>query len=618
MLTRTFFNRNPLTGNQLAMLPAGSVRAAGKLREQLISLRAGLLSGISSLVPAAGPDSSFYGGSLPAEPAAARVLESMLWTSALLSDHELERNALSMARLVMEHQREDGSFGNGASFTACSAMLRAISAAYSVTGEKAFLSFILRYFKYLHTALRENPLSGEDQLHTADTLASGILVYNITGQKAILSVLDLLISQGTDYTSLFHTFPYRIPVSAQIGQDDREPSGEKSDYISRLMQMGSGANLAEGLRTSALAGIITGSSKHTSAPEHGLARMNRSHKAVSGGITADPLLGGNSPTRGVSITAAAEMEASLETLFTCPEGVQFADQWEQIFYNVIQSAFSEDMLAVQSIQQANQLSLLSGIRFPFSKPDSSLFTVRDPEALTAILPVLPRFLMHQWMLTRDDGLCAMGYAPCQVRYPLKDAQVRITVESSYPVSGNVRITLNMNRDTAFPLRLRIPSWSDRATVLIQGETIEAGKAPFLVLTRQWHDGDAITLHLPMNPRMESSYHQAVSVLRGPLLFSLELEAEEDESGSITSRTDYAHAIVADDPVRVLLNEEMTEVRLEVNTVSAGIWQSSDGLIDPPPMDIPEASPGDVCSLVLVPYADTRLRVSVFPRYSFMR
>ena len=615
MLTKTFFNRAPLTGNQLAMLPAGSIRAEGKLREQLITLRAGLLSSVSSLIPAAGPGSCFYGGTLPADPAAARVLEAMLWTSALLADRELERSALSLARQVMEHQREDGSFGDGASFLACSAMLRAISAAYSVTGEKAFLSFIIRYFKYLHTALRENPLSGEDAMHTADTLASGILVYNITGQKAVLSVLEMLIAQGTDYTSLFHTFPYRLPVSAQIAEDDLKADGEKGDYIARLMQMGNGANLAEGLRASALTGVITGSAKHTGAPERGLARINRAHKAVSGSITADPLLGGQSPTRGVSVAAAAEMEASFETLFTCPDGVQFADQWEQIFYNVIQSAFSRDLLAVQSIQQVNQLALLAGIRFPFSKPDAALYSLGDPEALSAILPVLPRFLMHQWMLTRDEGICAMGYAPCQVHYPLKDVQLRITVESDYPLSGNVRITLNMNRDIAFPLRLRIPAWSSRATALIQGETFEAGKTPFLVLSRQWHDGDVIMLNLPMNPRLESGYHQAVSVHRGPLLFSLALETEAD---SETLITDYARAIVAEEPIKVCVNEDNTRVHLEVGTVSAGIWQSSDGIADPPPMDIPEARPEDVQVLCLVPYADTVLRISVFPSYSFVR
>jgi hypothetical protein len=67
-----------------------------------------------------------------------------------------------------------------------------------------------------------------------------------------------------------------------------------------------------------------------------------------------------------------------------------------------------------------------------------------------------------------------------------------------------------------------------------------------------------------------------------------------------------------------VNEDNTRVHLAVGTVSAGIWQSSDGIADPPPMDIPEARPEDVQVLCLVPYADTVLRISVFPSYSFVR
>ena len=44
-------------------------------------------------------------------------------------------------------------------------------------------------------------------MHTADTLEAGVLLYNVTGQKAILSVLMMLVSQGADYTSLFHALP---------------------------------------------------------------------------------------------------------------------------------------------------------------------------------------------------------------------------------------------------------------------------------------------------------------------------------------------------------------------------------------------------------------------------
>lgn len=623
MLTRTFFNRSPFISNPFAPLPAGAIRAAGKLREQLIALRAGFLSGIPSLIPEAGPESVFYGGSLSADPAAGRALEAMLRTSALLADKELEREALSLARRAVEQQREDGSFGgDGASFASRSTMLRALSAAYSITGEKQYLSFILRYFKYLQSAIRDNPLSAEDALHTADTLDAGILAYNITGQKAFIPVLELLVRQSADYTSLFHSFPHRTPISNQIMRENWKESDGSNEYLEKLRQTGSGANLAEGLRAVALYGVITGSAKHLSAAEHGLARMNHLHGTPSGGIAADPLLAGTNPSRGISVAAAAEMEASFETLFTCPDGVQFADQWERIFYNVIESAFAKDMHAVQSIQQTNQISICTGDRFPFAKTDAALFAISEKEALGAILPVIPRFLMHQWMLSRDDGLCAMGYAPCQVRYRLKDAQIQLTVESNYPSSGTVRIHLRMDKDIAFPLRLRIPAWANHASAHIQGDTVEAKGTPFLVISRQWHDGDIVTLNLPMKPRIESGYHQAVSVLRGPVLYCAALEAQQSqlETGEITYVTEaaFSHAIVTDEPIEVVADMDETLVSLRARAVPAGLWLTTDGNCDAPPMTVPETDQQHSYVLTMTPYADAILRISVFPKYSFKR
>lgn len=158
---------------------------------------------------------------------------------------------------------------------------------------------MLRYMKYLHDTLRVRSLSAEDAMHTADTMEAGILLYNITGQKAILSVLMMLVSQGADYTSLFHAFPYRTPISRSFTAQellDALAHEDESGYTHHLLRSASGANLCEGLRVSALCGVLTGSGKHLSAPEAGLARLNKAHGAAGGGVTADPLLGGTHPS----------------------------------------------------------------------------------------------------------------------------------------------------------------------------------------------------------------------------------------------------------------------------------------------------------------------------------
>ena len=374
MLTRTFFARAPLAPGRFAPLPVGAVSAQGATRDRLLALRGGLLSRCASVFPEAGEQSAWFGGPLGGGMHAPELLEAMLLTGAQLGDEELRREALRLCGRVVERQREDGSFGApGETFAARGRMLRALCAAYSMSGDKQFLTFMLRYMKYLHDTLRVRALSAEDAMHTADTLEAGVLLYNVTGQKAILSVLMMLVSQGADYTSLFHAFPYRTPISRSFTARellDALAHEDESGYTHHLLRSASGANLCEGLRASALCGVLTGSGKHLSAPEAGLARLNKAHGAAGGGVTADPLLGGTHPSRGVSAVSACELAASLETLLACPGGEFGADQLETLMYNTVDAAFAPDGRGVQPMQQANQAMLSRAARFPLSGDDA--------------------------------------------------------------------------------------------------------------------------------------------------------------------------------------------------------------------------------------------------------
>ena len=160
MLTRTFFARAPLAPGRFAPLPVGAVSAQGATRDRLLALRGGLLSRCASVFPEAGEQSAWFGGPLGGGMHAPELLEAMLLTGAQLGDEELRREALRLCGRVVERQREDGSFGApGETFAARGRMLRALCAAYSMSGDKQFLTFMLRYMKYLHDTLRVRALS---------------------------------------------------------------------------------------------------------------------------------------------------------------------------------------------------------------------------------------------------------------------------------------------------------------------------------------------------------------------------------------------------------------------------------------------------------------------------
>lgn len=616
MLTRTFFARAPLAPGRFAPLPAGAITAKGAMRDRLLSLRGGLLSRCESLFPHIGAKSVWFGGDALGGIDAANVLEASLLTSALLGDEELRRASLRLADAVADGQREDGSFGaENETFAARGRMLRALCAAYSMTGNKRLLTFMLRYMKYLKDTLEAAPLSADDAMHASDTLECGVYLYNVTAQKAILSVLMTLIAQGVDYTTLFHSFPYRTPISRTMSEEAlyEALSAEGEDgYAHHLLRTSNSANLCEGLRASALAAQLTGSGKHLSAPETGLARMNKAHGAVCGGVTGDPLLAGTHPSRGVSAKALCELAASLETLLTCPAGEHMADQLDTLMYNGVAAAFAPDGRSVQSIQQANQVKITRAARFPLSGFLASLFSLEDSETLCQLLAAWPRFASHQWLLSRDDGLYAASYAPCQVRYRLCGAAVRLNVESNYPVSGNVRITVSLDHSTAFPLHLRIPSWAEGAAAAISGEIIPAQAGTILTINRQWNDGDELLLTLPMTAQRSVCYHQAVCVKRGPLVFAYapayDVCADENNASAMQAREGFGIALKEDAELETFVTED--GAKLHTRGFALNSWGMRGESCDQPP--VTAKAEGDMIDVTLVPYAQAQIRLSVFP------
>lgn len=616
MLTRTFFARAPLAPGRFAPLPAGAVTARGEMRDRLIALRSGLLSRCESLFPHTGVKSAWFGGDLASGMDAANVLEGALLTSALLGDDELRRASLRLCDAVLSGQREDGSFGaEDESFAARGRMLRALETAYSMTGDKRMLTFMLRYMKFLRDALEETPLSADEAMHVSDTMEAGVFLYNVTGQKAILSVLSTLMAQGADYTSLYSAFPYRTPVSRTLDDAElrRALREEKDDgYAHHLLRTADAANLCEGLRASALCAVLTGSGKHLAAPEKGLARMNKSHGAVCGGVTGDPLLAGAHPSRGVTAVSLCELAASLELLLSCPAGEHAADQLDTLMYNGVAAAFAPDLHSVQPIQQANQVRVSRGARFPLSGDTANLFSLEDSKTLCALLAAWPRYAASQWLLSRDDGLYAASYAPCQVRYRLAGAAVRLNVESRYPASGNVRITVGLSQSAAFPLHLRIPSWAKGATAAIEGEIIPAQAGTILTINRQWSDGDELLLTLPMTAELLPGFHQAVSVARGPLRFAYVPAHDRTEGAdglvSLSAREGFGVALCREGELSVEETEDGVVLHARGMTVPA--WGMRGGSCDQPPITVSEQ--GERVDLTLVPYAASPIRLSLFP------
>jgi DUF1680 family protein len=107
--------------------------------------------------------------------------------------------------------------------------------------------------------------------------------------------------------------------------------------------------------------------------------------------------------------------------------------------------------------------------------------------------------------------------------------IRLTQESTYPWSGDIRVTVEECGDSPFALNLRIPGWAKSATVTVDGKAIGQDVQPgeYVEIRRTWQAGNDVRLHLAMpsqlieaHPFIEENRNH-VAVKRGPIVYCLE-------------------------------------------------------------------------------------------------
>src|SRR6185503_354577 len=124
-------------------------------------------------------------------------------------------------------------------------------------------------------------------------------------------------------------------------------------------------------------------------------------------------------------------------------------------------------------------------------------------------------------------------------------QIKLTQETRYPWDGNVKMTVNPDRNSIFTINVRIPGWARNeaapgdlyrfvdkvdvaATLKVNGKavpiTINKGYAS---LSRTWKRGDIVELELPMpirrviaNDRVDADRGR-VALQRGPIVYCAE-------------------------------------------------------------------------------------------------
>ena len=358
--------------------------------------------------------------------------------------------------------------------------------------------------------------------------------------------------------------------------------------------------------------------------------LDRYQGMPNGIYSADELLARTSPTQGTELCTVVEAMFSLEQALAVMGNSALGDRLEKIAYNALLGTISEDMWSRQYDQQPNQIEYgLHTKPWTMNGPEANLFGL-EPNfgCCTANYHQgWPKLSSSLWMATADDGLAAVVYVPCVIETQLRRGAVRLDVQTDYPFRNSVAVRVSPAEAMEFPLMFRIPAEESSPRIAVNGEVQPVSvKNGFVRLQRRWAPGDNVTLEFGMKPRTLPGHEESVSVMRGPLVFSLPIEERWDKLRSRGLTADWAvygqspwnYALtsagemnVKEHPIAVnAFAKASPPVTLEVAGTQVKNWRSADGLADPIPAEIKR---GDSKTLELAPYASAKLRITAFPK-----
>lgn len=216
-----------------------------------------------------------------------------------------------------------------------------------------------------------------------------------------------------------------------------------------------------------------------------------------------------------------------------PQG-EYADVLERALYNTVLSGLALDG---KHFFYVNPLEAVP--EYSKKDPGKSHVKVTRPEwfGCACCPPNVARMLtsLDSYIYTvHGHTIYTNLYLTNQAVLEIKGQRVTLGQTTKYPWEGRVQFALATEQPVRFGLAVRIPHWSKTYMVVVNEEVVTLlPQDGYVVIERDWQDGDAVTVDLDMavqtwraNPRVRADLHK-VAVQRGPIVYC----AEGVDSGS---------------------------------------------------------------------------------------
>lgn len=198
-----------------------------------------------------------------------------------------------------------------------------------------------------------------------------------------------------------------------------------------------------------------------------------------------------------------------ERLLEMTDDTKWADQLERTFYNAYLAAMKADG------SEFAGYTPLTGNRYHGQHHcymHTDCCTANGPRGFLCFLKEL--------FTTRDDKATFNFYASALVKGELSGGRkVAFDMYSLYPRADYARIVSHTEGAGSVPLRLRVPAWSAKTTVKLNGKALDGVAAGgYFVIDREWKLGDVVEVQFDM-PVVSHVMAGHVAFTRGPVLLA---------------------------------------------------------------------------------------------------
>jgi len=621
-------NRAPLMPSAFMKLPVGAIEPQGWVRRQLELQADGFSGHLTEISQFLKKENNAWLN--PAGVGHSAWEEVPYWlkgfgdTGYVLRDERIIKEARQWLEAAIASQREDGYFGPRSNLTHTKnksdlwpnmIMLNALQSYYEYSGDQRVLDLMSKYFHWQLTIPDGDFLLPFWQNQRAsDNLASVYWLYNLTGDQALLELGEKIYRCTANWTA-----------------------GVASWH---------GVNIAQCFRGPAIFYQQSKDPIHLAATERDYQTVYDIYGQVPGGMYgADENCreGYTDPRQAAETCSMVEMMLSCEMLLQITGDVKWADRCEDVAFNSFPASLTPDLKALHYLTAPNLILCDSADKSPGVQNSGPMFLF-DPHSHRCcqhnVAHGWPYYAENLWLAAPGNGLAAVLYAPCKVTAKVGTGRdVTITESTHYPFADTIELTVNTAKPVCFPLYLRVPLWCERPKLAInlRNVLVEGRPGSYVVISRQWANGDQVCLELPMKitTTVWKKNKNSVSVNRGPLTYSLKIGEKYVQAGGTDEWPAWEIHPTTDWNYGLLLNEtepasafevvqkdwpangqpfEATTAPIELRAKAKKIpqWKKDHlglvGELQQSPVKSEEATE----TITLIPMGCARLRISAFP------